>query len=172
MTDTSNNNNFLKSPMRRTLTKPKSCFDILLESQQKINDFDYKKMISDFELESRKNKILNNIKKKWGERSVRYKEKIDEIRAKNERMFKIREREFKKKLKLKEKTIAKIKELKEKKLAEDKKKKEMLSKRKVDDIQQNIENFNKQMEENRLKVEREVFRKSKYFINNTSFKYS
>ena len=53
--------------------------------------------MDDFELETRRNKIYNGIKNKWKEVSKGYMEKIEEMKLKNERMYKERDRKYKKK---------------------------------------------------------------------------
>ena len=76
--------------------------------------------MDDFELETRRNKIYNGIKNKWKEVSKGYMEKIEEMKLKNERMYKERDRKFKQKLRKKELSIKKQIELKKEKLIQKK----------------------------------------------------
>ena len=59
-------------------------------------------MMDDFELETRRKKIYNGIRNKWSAMNKLYTEKIEEMKAKNEKMYKERDRQFKKKIKMKE----------------------------------------------------------------------
>ena len=54
-------------------------------------------MMDDFELETRRKKIYNGIRNKWSAMNKLYTEKIEEMKAKNEKMYKERDRQFKKK---------------------------------------------------------------------------
>jgi hypothetical protein len=53
-------------------------------------------MMDDFELETRQKKIYNGIRNKWRAMNKLYTEKIEEMKAKNEKMYKERDRQFKK----------------------------------------------------------------------------
>ena len=59
-------------------------------------------MMDDFELEARRTKMLTGMKNKWREKNKIYLEKIEEMKIRNEKMFKERDRLFKQKLKKKE----------------------------------------------------------------------
>ena len=73
-------------------------------------------MIDDFELEARRKKIYTDINNKWRAASKGYLEKIEEMKLKNERKYKERDREFKQKLRKKELSIKKQIELKNEKI--------------------------------------------------------
>ena len=64
-------------------------------------------MMDDFELEARRKKMQTSIKNKWKEKNKIYMEKIEEMKLKNERLFRERDRQFKQKLKKKEASIQK-----------------------------------------------------------------
>ena len=130
----------------------------------KKNEYDYKKMMDDFDLETRRKKIFNGIKNKWQGISKGYLEKIEEMKIKNEKIYKERNRKFKQKLKKKELAIKTQMELKNQRLLEKKKEQEEYSKKKMDDVLKNLEEYNKIEEEKRLKLEHETFEKSKIFI--------
>ena len=114
--------------------------------------------MDDFELETRRKKLLNGIKNKWQEISKGYLEKIEEMKIKNENLYKERNRKFKQKIKKKELAIQ------NQKMLEKKKEQEEYSKKKADDVLKNLEEYNKIEEEKRLKLEHETFEKSKIFI--------
>ena len=48
-----------------------------------MNDYDYKKMMIDFETETRHKKIINGIRNKWRIASSKYSEKIKSINIEN-----------------------------------------------------------------------------------------
>ena len=75
----------------------KSEYDLLLETQKRINDYDYQKMLHDFESESRHKKILNTIRDKWKSLSAAHKEKVEEMKKRNEKLYRKKDKEFKKK---------------------------------------------------------------------------
>ena len=121
-------------------------------------------MMDDFDLETRRKKILNGIKNKWQEISKGYYERIEEMKLKNEKMYKERNQKFKQKLKKKDLAIKNQIQLKNQKMLEKKKEQEEYSKKKVDDVLKNLEEYNKLEEKKRLKLEQETFEKSKYII--------
>ena len=125
----------------------------------KKNAYDYKKMMDDFELETRRKKMLNGLKNKWNEMSKVYYEKIEDIKSKNAKIFKQRDREFKKKIKKKEQSIMRQLQLKNDKILEEKKKAMEIGKKKSDDVLKNLEEYNKKQEEQRLKLEKDTFLK-------------
>ena len=127
----------------------------------KKNAYDYKKMMDDFELEARRKKMLNGLKNKWNEMSKVYYEKIEEMKLKNAKIFKQRDKEFKKKIKKKEQSIMRQLQLKNDKILEEKKKAMEIGKKKSDDVLKNLEEYNKKQEEQRLKLEKDTFLKSK-----------
>jgi hypothetical protein len=125
----------------------------------KRNQYDYNKMIRDFEVKTRQEKIANNIRNKWKAATQSYIEKIEEMKLKNEKLYKERDRAFKLKLKKKELAIKKQLQLRNDKLIQKKKAQEEISKRRSDDILKNIEDYNKKQEEIRLQLEKETFLK-------------
>ena len=58
------------------MKKSKSQLDMIIESERKKNEYDYNKMMSDFELETRHNNILNGIRRRWRAESYKFKEKV------------------------------------------------------------------------------------------------
>lgn len=133
----------------------------MLQDQKRINDYDYKKMLDDFELEARHNKILRGIRDKWRSISAMHDEKVEEMKVKTEKMYKKKDKEFKKKLLRKEEIIKKQLELRKQLLSEEKKRREEITKKKVDDVQKNLNDYKNMEEQKRLIVEKEIFGKSK-----------
>ena len=106
----------------------------------KRNEYDYKKMMDDFDVETRRKKMINGIKNKWQEISKGYMEKIEEMKLKNEKLYKERNKKFKQKIKKKEQ--------------EEKKKKKM------DDVLKNLKEYNRTEEQKRLRLEQDTLEKS------------
>ena len=137
---------------------------MILENARKVNEFDYNKMMSDFESESRHNKILNGIKQKWRAVSCSYKEKVENIKKLNEKMFKERSRNLLKKLKKKEKSLQmSIQSKQESKNVEKQKMIEQMA-LKENEAKLNIQNFLEQQEKERLQVEQDTELKSIFSI--------
>ena len=137
---------------------------MILENARKVNEFDYNKMMSDFESESRHNKILNGIKQKWRAVSCSYKEKVENIKKLNEKMFKERRRNLLKKLKKKEKSLQmSIQSKQEAKNVEKQKMIEQMA-LKENEAKLNIQNFLEQQEKERLQVEQDTELKSIFYI--------
>ena len=125
-----------------------------------MNEYDYKKMIQNFELESRHNKILRGIRDKWHSLSALHSEKVENMKIKTEKLYKKKDRELKKKLNKKEEVIKRQLEMKKNILMEERRKREEITKKKVDDVQKNLNEFKNIEEEKRLILEKETFDKS------------
>ena len=137
---------------------------MILENARKVNEFDYNKMMSDFESESRHNKILNGIKQKWRAVSCSYKEKVENIKKLNEKMFQERSRNLLKKLKKKEKSLQmSIQSKQEAKNVEKQKMIEQMA-LKENEAKLNIQNFLEQQEKERLQIEQDTELKSIFYI--------
>ena len=89
---------------------------MLIEEEKKKNEYDYKKMMDDFDLETRRRKYLKGIENKYKNINKEYLEKIEEMKIKNDRLYKERDRKFRQKLKKKELSIQKAIELRNEKL--------------------------------------------------------
>ena len=137
---------------------------MILENQRRINEYDYNKMLDDFNLQARHNKILKGIRDKWRAASTLHNEKVEEMKIKTEKMYKKKDKEFKDNLLRKEKVKQKQLELRQKILSEEKKKREEITKKKVDDVQKNLNEFKDLEEKKRLFFERETFAKCKYLL--------
>lgn len=129
-------------------------------------------MLEDFKLQTRHNKILNGIRNKWKSISVMHSEKVEEMKIKTEKMFKKKDKEFKKKLLRKEEVIKKQLEARKRLLLEEKIKREAITKKKVDDVQKNLNDFKLMEEKERLNLANEIFGKSKFYINLYLYIYS
>ena len=134
---------------------------MMIEEQKHINEYDYKKMIANFELEDRHNKILKDIKDKWSSLSAIHDEKVENMKIKTEKMYRKKDKELKKKLLKKEKIIKKHLEMRKNFLAEEKKEREKKTKKKLDDVYKNLNEFKNLEEKKRLILENETFEKSK-----------
>ena len=125
--------------------------------------------MDDFELETRRKKLYNGLKNKWNEMSKIYTEKIEEMKAKNAKIFKERDKQFKKKLKKKEISIMKQLQLKNEKILEEKKRAMEVGKRKSDDVLKNLEEYNKKQEEERLQLEKDTFLRCNLILYNNNY---
>ena len=132
---------------------------MLLEEQKQINEYDYKKMIDNFDLEARHTKILKDIKDKWHSLSALHDEKVQNMKILTGKMYKKKDRELKKKLIRKEEIIKKQLEMRKTMREEEKKKREAITKKKVDDVYKNLSEFKNIEEEKRLILEKETFDK-------------
>ena len=135
---------------------------MLLEDQKHINEYDYNKMMQNFDLEARHNKILKDIKDKWSSLSALHDEKVENMKIKTEKMYKKKDKELKKKLSRKDQVIKKQLEMRRNMQEEEKRKREEKTKKKVDDVAKNLIEFKNREEKKRLILEKETFDKSKY----------
>ena len=120
---------------------------MLIKNQQRVNEYDYKSMMKNFESESRHKKYLNGIKNKWRAASCKYKEKVELIKIKNEKLNKMRDKAFKKRYLKKENAIKNQLELKHQEKQEEKKKLAEILKKKNEEAAKNLEKFHKMQEE-------------------------
>jgi hypothetical protein len=92
-------------------------------------------MMSDFETESRHKKYLNGIKNKWRAASCKYLKRVEYMKNRSEKLYRMRDKAFKKRYKEKEDSIQK--QLRLKSFAKLKKKKgwQKSIKRKVKKLQ-------------------------------------
>jgi hypothetical protein len=145
---------------------------MLLKAQEDINQYDYKKMMSDFETETRHKKIINGIKNKWRIASTKYLEKVDLIKDRNKKLDKKRQREYKKRYKEKELSIQNQLEQKKYEILEKKKNMAEAIRKKNEDAAKNLEKFHELQEKERLKVEQDTMNKSKKLLFIIYFYYS
>ena len=133
---------------------------MLIKSQQRVNEYDYKSMMKNFESESRHKKYLNSIKNKWRAASCKYKEKVQLIKINNEKLNKMRGKAYKKRYLKKENAIKNQLEIKNQEKQEEKRRLAELLKKKNEEASKNLEKFHKMQEEERLKLEEDTFQKS------------
>ena len=74
-----------------------SQFTEIISNTEEINDFDYKRMINDFETNARHQEYLKKIKKKIKAKSRKYDEAIQRMKEIREETYKRRNSELKKK---------------------------------------------------------------------------
>ncbi len=134
---------------------------MLIKHQQRINEYDYETMMRNFESESRHKKYLNGIKNKWRAASCKYKEKVEFIKMKNEKLNKMRDKEYKKRYLKKENSIKNQLELKKNEKLEEKRRLAEIFKKKNEEAAKNLEKFHKLQEEERIRLEEDTFQKSK-----------
>lgn len=147
------------------MIKSKTQYKDLIKAQEEINDYDYRKMMIDFETETRHKKILNGIRNKWRITSSKYSEKIKSIKVENKKADKKKLIDFRKRYKAKELSIKKQLELNKLEKMEEKNKKAEFLKKKSEDVEKNLEKFHQKLEEERLKVEENTMKKSnKYYF--------
>ena len=128
---------------------------------QSTNEYDYNKMLEDFELEQRHLKTVQDIKKKWQKENKQYLERVVQMKEKKEENYNNRRNDlikiYDKKQKEIEAQLFKIKESKEgarKKLLRMMRKKEKLALEKKKLREEKDEN-------NRLRYETQIFSKCK-----------
>ena len=119
-------------------------------------------MMSDFETESRHKKYLNGIKNKWRAASCKYLERDEYMKNRSEKLYRMRDKAFKKRYKEKEDSIQKQLRLKSFAKFEEKKRRAEIHKRKSEEAAKNLEEFHRIQEEERLKVEQDTFQRSIY----------
>ena len=117
--------------------------------------------MSDFEAETRHKNFLNGIKNKWRAASCKYKEKVEFIKMKNEKLNKMRDKEYKKRYLKKENSIKNQLELKKNEKLEEKRRLAEIFKKKNEEAAKNLEKFHKLQEEERIRLEEDTFQKSK-----------
>ena len=69
---------------------------MLIKNQQRINEYDYKSMMKNFESESRHKKYLNGIKNKWRAASCKYLKRVEYMKNRSEKLYRMRDKAFKK----------------------------------------------------------------------------
>lgn len=121
-------------------------------------------MIEDFELESRHQKILNKIKNKWRKVGIKYKERVEELKKQNEKTYILKSKLLEKKLKEKEEVLQKNIDTKKRLKSEERERLGNLMKQKTENVAQNLVVYLKKQEEERLKLEKSMFQKSKFHI--------
>lgn len=125
--------------------------------------------MDDFDLESRRKKILNVKKSDWQKINKNYYEKIEEMKTKNEDAYRKKVKEFRDKLRQKEINIKRQKEAKNAQILAEKKRMQEITKKKSDDVLKNLEEYNRMQEEKRLRLEKDTFIKCNNNINSNYY---
>ena len=125
-----------------------------------MNNYDYRKMMLDFETETRHKKIINGIRNKWRVASSKYLEKINTIKIENKKAEQKKEKDYKKRFKVKELSIKNQLELNKLEKQEEKNKRIDFFNKKNKNVEKNLEIFHKKLEEERLRVEENTMKKS------------
>ena len=113
-----------------------------------INNYDFKKMMKDFEIEDRFQNNNKKLKKKWDEENKKYQTCIEQMKEFREHSFRQKNSELLKKLNKKENIL--ITSLENSKLD----KKKMMKKKKI--AKENVKNFMKEQEKLRFNLEKET----------------
>jgi len=142
------------------LVKSKIQYKDLIKTQEELNNYDYRKMMNDFETETRHKKVINGIRNKWRIESNKYHEKIKNIKIENRKSVQKKQRDYKKRFKAKELSIKNQLELNKLGKIEEKNKRAEFFKRKNEGVEKNLEIFHRKLEEERLKVEENTMKKS------------
>lgn len=142
------------------IVKSKTQYIDLIKNQEERNVYDFKKMINDFEAETRHNNFINGIKNKWRVASSKYLEKIQNIKIANKKADNKKLKDFKKRYKTKELSIKHQLELNRKEKIKEKNKRAEYFKMKNKNVENNLDFYNKQMEQDRLRVEENTMKKS------------
>lgn len=77
----------------------------MIKNAEEINDYDYNKMMSDFEMTSRHEDHLKKIKRKWVEKGRKFRQTIERMKLEREEQYQNKNRELEKRLKMKEQTL-------------------------------------------------------------------
>lgn len=121
-----------------------------------INNYDFKKMMKDFEIEDRFQNNNKKLKKKWDEENKKYQTCIEQMKEFREHSFRRKNSELLKKLNKKENIL--ITSLENSKLDKKKEKEkiiaQMMKKKKI--AKENVKNFMKEQEKLRFNLEKET----------------
>lgn len=126
-----------------------------------INDFDYNKMIRDFETNSRHEEHLKKIRKRWATESKKYQETIEHMKELREETYQKKNNDLVKKLKKKEKLLITCLENKEKDKMKDKQRAITIMLEREKAARDNVEKYKEKMEKERINFELEIQEKSK-----------
>ena len=118
--------------------------DNVVKNFEEINDYDYNKMMSDFEMTARHEDHLKKIRRKWMEEGKKYKQKIERMKEEREEQYQKKNKALQRKLKEKDQLLlTALDASKKEKMAEKQKAIELLTQKE----QQAKENVEKNLEE-------------------------
>ena len=139
-----------------------------------MNDYDYNKMMTDFEFSTRHQAQLQKIRKKWQNVGKKYNETIQRMKEMNEENYKKKNAALIKKLKKKEQLLLTALETTNKEKMGEKRKNIELMMEREKAARENVEKHLLEEEENRQKFEEQINDKSNIlflFIKNSSIIY-
>ena len=160
-----NNNNIYIIYKKQSVT----CLVDVIKTTEYLNDYDYKKMMDDFEANARHQEYLKKIRRKWAAEGKKYDETIQRMKELREETYQKKSKALQQKLKKKEQLLITLQnESNKEKMIEKQKNLEILMKREKT-ARENVEKFLKEQEEERLKFEEEINQKSKILYNNNYY---
>ena len=133
----------------------------IIAKTEKINDFDYNRMIKDFETNARHEEHLKKIKKKRAAEMKKYEETIQHMKELREETYQRKNNELKKKLKNKEQLLITSLENKQKEQMKEKEKAIAEMVEKENQARKKVEQNMLEQEKERLQFERDIHDKSK-----------
>ena len=136
-------------------------FSEIITTTEEINDFDYKRMIKDFETNARHQEHLKKIKRKINAKSRKYDEALQRMKELKEETYKKRNNELKKKLQKKEEILITTLQNKDKNKMREKQRAitEMIERE--NQAKKNAERYMEEQEKNRLEFQKEIEERSK-----------
>ena len=130
--------------------------NLLLEDEKKTNDLELYQMLDDFNREIKHKNYLKIKKEKLTLINNNLDQKLEEIKNRKQSNFYKKERELNEKLKLKDEHIRKILKLRRLEKEEEKKKLSDTIKKRFFSVQETLDRFLNEQEEQRLKQEEET----------------
>ena len=126
-----------------------------------MNDYDYNKMMSDFEFSTRHQAQLQKIKKKWQNVGKKYDETIQRMKEMREENYKKKNAALIKKLKKKDQVLLTALETTNKEKMSDRRKNILALMQREKSARENVERYLIEDEKNRLKFAEQINDKSK-----------
>ena len=130
--------------------------NLLLEDEKKTNDLELYQMLDDFNREIKHKNYLKIKKEKLTLLNNNIDQKLEEIKLRKQNNFNRKARELNQKLKLKDEHIRKILKLRRLEKEEEKKKLSDTIKKRFFSVQETLDRFLNEQEEQRLKQEEET----------------
>ena len=121
-----------------------------------INDYDYKKMLKDFEITERFQNLNNKLRKKWKEENKKYQTSIEHMKEAREQNLMKKNKDLIKKLKEKDSIWLTSVEAKKKDKQKEKEKIIAEMTKKENTAKKNVEKFMKEQERIRMNFEIET----------------
>ncbi len=126
-----------------------------------MNDYDYNKMMSDFEFSTRHQAQLQKIKKKWQNVGKKYDETIQRMKEMREENYKKKNAALIKKLKKKDQVLLTALETTNKEKMSDRRKNILALMQREKSARENVERYLIEDEKNRIKFAEQINDKSK-----------